>query len=79
MSPIFVELSKKYPTLIFLKVDVDEVAVSVFLGVAQFPCPRLLIIWIKPIRVQLSSGGCPGKLSRHETSRCSHHEDEFAL
>ncbi len=31
MSPIFVELSKKYPTLIFLKVDVDEVAVSVFL------------------------------------------------
>ncbi|KAH9547920.1 hypothetical protein CY35_11G060200 [Sphagnum magellanicum] len=26
MSPIFVELSKKYPTLIFLKVDVDEVA-----------------------------------------------------
>jgi thiol-disulfide isomerase/thioredoxin len=31
MSPIFVELSKKYPTLVFLKVDVDEVAVSVFL------------------------------------------------
>jgi hypothetical protein len=79
MSPIFVELSKKYPTLIFLKVDVDEVAVSVFLGVAQFPCSRLLIIWIKPIRVQLFSGGCPGKLSRHEISRCSHHEDEFAL
>jgi thioredoxin 1 len=31
MSPIFVELSKKYTNLIFLKVDVDEVAVSVFL------------------------------------------------
>ncbi|CAK9860750.1 unnamed protein product [Sphagnum jensenii] len=26
MSPIFVELSKKYTNLIFLKVDVDEVA-----------------------------------------------------
>ncbi|CAM6041197.1 unnamed protein product [Sphagnum compactum] len=25
MSPIFIELSKKYPGLIFLKVDVDEV------------------------------------------------------
>ncbi|CAK9206297.1 unnamed protein product [Sphagnum troendelagicum] len=25
MSPIFTELSKKYPSLIFLKVDVDEV------------------------------------------------------
>jgi thiol-disulfide isomerase/thioredoxin len=82
MSPIFVELSKKYPTLIFLKVDVDEVAVSVFLGGsinAQFPCSMLLIIWIKPIRVHLPSGGCPGKLSRHEISRCSRHEDEFAL
>lgn len=82
MSPIFVELSKKYPTLIFLKVDVDEVAVSVFLGGsinAQFPCSMLLIIWIKTIRVHLSSGGCPGKLFRHEISRCSCHKDEFAL
>jgi thioredoxin 1 len=26
MSPIFVELSRKYENLIFLKVDVDEVA-----------------------------------------------------
>jgi thioredoxin 1 len=26
MSPIFIELSKKYTNLIFLKVDVDEVA-----------------------------------------------------
>jgi thiol-disulfide isomerase/thioredoxin len=32
MSPIFVELSKKYKNLIFLKVDVDEVAVSIFRG-----------------------------------------------
>jgi thiol-disulfide isomerase/thioredoxin len=31
MSPIFIELSKKYPGLIFLKVDVDEVPVSFFL------------------------------------------------
>jgi hypothetical protein len=28
MSPIFIELSKNYTSLIFLKVDVDEVAVS---------------------------------------------------
>jgi hypothetical protein len=27
MSPIFIELSKNYTSLIFLKVDVDEVAV----------------------------------------------------
>jgi thiol-disulfide isomerase/thioredoxin len=30
MSPIFTELSKKYPSLIFLKVDVDEVPVSFY-------------------------------------------------
>jgi hypothetical protein len=63
MSPIFVELSKKYPTLVFLKVDVDEVAVSVFPGIAQFPLFRLLIIWIKPIRVRFLLGdflgSCP--------------------
>lgn len=28
MAPIFVELSKKFPEIIFLKVDVDELNVS---------------------------------------------------
>lgn len=31
MAPIFVELSKKYENIIFLKVDVDEVKVNIYL------------------------------------------------
>lgn len=31
IAPLYVELSKKYPQLVFLTVDVDELTVSIFL------------------------------------------------
>ncbi len=43
MSPIFIELSKKYPGLIFLKVDVDEVPVSVFFVFSPLTCYNYLL------------------------------------